>query len=132
MIIGYKPDFDRSELKQYSVWDRFETRAKSVLGRKVNIMPMLGQEVIGYDMLEALLTCITVYGPDNWHDYARRKARAQLEDGYRRLSKAYHIICRMEKELESKIKIVSDGFLEFTKERNFFSVLGTACRFSAC
>ena len=47
--------------------------------------------------------------------YTRTKASAQLDEGYGRLSKAYRIICRIEKELESTNKIVSNGFLELTK-----------------
>ena len=107
MIIGYRPDFDRSGWMEYSVCDRFEIRASKIFGRKVDVMSMLTQKVIDYDMLEALLTCVTVYGSENWHDCARTKARAMLDEGYKRLWKAYHIMCQIDQALESTNKNVS-------------------------
>ena len=111
VIIGYRPDFDRSGWREYSVLERFESRATKIFGRKVDVIPMLTQKVLGYQMLEGLLTCITVYGPKDWHDSARIKARKMLDEGYGRLRKAYGIMDQIEQVLESTNKNVTELFV---------------------
>ena len=129
MIIGYRPQVDGPFWNQGLACERFATRAPKVFGRKVRVLPMLSQDVTSYYMLEALLTCVTAYGPEDWHDCARKKAYSTLEEGHGRLWKAYRIICQIENALETTNKNVIH-ILKFTKRRNFFSVSNTAYRFS--
>ena len=130
MIIGYRPDVDESTWDQDIASERFATRAPKIFGRKVDVLHLWTQDVGSYDMLEALLTCVTVYGPEDWHDCSRTKARSMLDEGYERLRKAYRIMCQIGNALEMTNKNVCN-FLKFTKRRNFFSALITAHRFSA-
>lgn len=130
MIIGYRPQVDGPFWSQGVACERFATRAPKLFGRKVRVLPMLTQDVTSYYMLEALLTCVTVYGPEDWHDCARKKAHSTLEESHARLWKAYRIICQIENALETTNKNVIH-ILKFTKRRNLFPVLNTAHRFSA-
>jgi predicted nucleotidyltransferase len=99
MTIGLRSDFDTG-WDEYLIFDRFETRASKVFGRKVHLMPVLSRDIIcGYGTLKAVLTCVTVYGPEDWHDCARTQARAMLDEGYVRLRKAYQISCQIEQVL---------------------------------
>ena len=109
MTIGYKPDFDISSLKFYDVIARVEERGSKVFGRKVNVEPVFDQDLTypGYNTVDALLTCVTVYGREDWHEFARRQARAMLDDGYTRLRKAHHIMGQIEQALKSTNKNVS-------------------------
>ena len=118
MIIGYRPDFDTSDWDQYIIFDRFEARGSKTFGRKVRVIPLLEQDItcIGYDMLEAVLTCVTVHGPDNWHDDVRTQARTMLDEGYARLRKAHQTICQIEQTLDLTNKNVSKTVcFDFTK-----------------
>ena len=112
MIIGYRPDVDESTWDQEIASERFVTRAPKVFGRKVNVLDLYTQDVDSYDMLEGLLTCVTVYGPEDWHHCARTKARSMLDEGYRRLRKAYDIMSQIENEMTNKNV---NNFLKFTK-----------------
>lgn len=114
MFLGYRQDVDELAWAQEIASVRFETRASKVFGRKVKILDLFTQEVNSYEILEGLLSCITVYGPEDWHRCARMKARSILDEGYRRLLKAYHIMSQIEKTLYMTNKNVN-GFLKFTK-----------------
>ena len=110
MIIGHKPDFDVSSLKRYDVIARVEERGSRIFGRKVNVEPLFNKQDLtypGYDTIDALLTCVTVYGPEDWHDCPRRLARAMLDEGYTRLRKAHRIMGQIEQALKSTNKNVS-------------------------
>ena len=100
MIIGLRSDFDTG-WDEYLIFDRFECRASKVFGRKVRLTPLLSRDITwdGYGTLEAVLTCVTVYGPENWHDCARTQARAMLDEGYARLRNAHQISCQIEQAL---------------------------------
>jgi predicted nucleotidyltransferase len=112
MIFGYRPDVDELSWDREIASERFANRAPKVFGRKVNVLDLDTQEVGGYDILEALLTCVTVYGPEDWHHCARVKARSMLDEGYRRLRKAYDIMSQIEHEMTNKNV---SNFLMFTK-----------------
>lgn len=112
MIFGYRPDVDELTWDREIASERFVARAPKVLGRKVNVLDLYTQDVGGYDMLEGLLTCVTVYGPEDWHHCARTKARSMLDEGYQRLRKAYDIMSRIENEMTNKNV---NNFLKFTK-----------------
>jgi hypothetical protein len=100
LVVSLRPDFD-TDWDEYLIFHRFETGARKVFGRKVRLTPVLSQDIAwaGYDMLEALLTCITVYGPEDWHECALAQARVMLDEGYARLRKAHQVSFQIEQVL---------------------------------
>jgi predicted nucleotidyltransferase len=107
IIIGYTSNDDEAIWDQGMASYRFVSRAPKIFGRKVDVLHLFPQHVTSYAMLEALLTCVTVYGLEDWHDSARTKARSMLDEGYGRLRNAYHLIWQIEKILETANKNVS-------------------------
>jgi predicted nucleotidyltransferase len=109
MTIGFKPDFDILSMKFYDVMGRVAERGTKIFGRKVKVEPVYNEDLTdpGYDTVDALLTCVTVYGPEDWHEFARKQARAMLDDGYTRLRNAHHIMGQIEQALKSTNKNVS-------------------------
>jgi predicted nucleotidyltransferase len=101
LAIGYKPDFDILSLKFYGNITRVEQRGSKIFGRKVNVEPVYNEVLTypGYNTIDALLTCVTVYGQEDWHESARMQARAMLDNGYTRLRKAHHIMGQVEQAL---------------------------------
>ena len=133
MMIGFHPNISKLTMDWKFASDRFAARALKLFGRKVDVLEVRPpdpemQDIDNYELLEALLSSIIVYGPTNWHDYAQTKARSMVDEGYGRLWNAYHIMKQMDKALEMTTKNVSD-YLKFTKRRNFFSAMSIAVRF---
>ena len=133
MMIGFHPDISKLTMDWKFASNRFAARALKLFGRKVDVLEVRPpdpemQDIESYELLEALLSSIIVYGPNNWHDCARTRARSMVDEGYRRLWNAYHIMKQMDKALEMTTKNVSNS-LKFTKRRNFFSATSTAPRF---
>lgn len=118
---------------QYIISKSFAARGSKIFGRKVRVMSLFPQDMtcIVHSMLEAVLTCVTVYGPENWHDHFRTQFRTMLDDGYSRLQNDHQTICQMKQTLDLTNKNVSKtGYFDFANWRNFLSALNTACRFS--
>jgi predicted nucleotidyltransferase len=98
MAIGFKHDFDVSF---YDIFARVQERGSKVFGRKVNIEPVYNEYPprLGYNKVDALLTGVTVYGREDWHEFAQSQAREMLDNGYTRLRKAHHIMGRIKQAL---------------------------------
>jgi predicted nucleotidyltransferase len=109
MAVGYKPDFDTYSLKFYDLMARVKERGSKVFGRKVNVEPVYNDDLTypGYDTVDALLTGVTVYGREDWPEFAQSQAREMLDNGYARLRKAYHIMGQIEQALMSTNRNVS-------------------------
>jgi hypothetical protein len=75
--------------------------AEEAFGRQVEFAHLIKQEVSTYLLLEALLTCVTVYGSEEWPHRVKEQARKILDDGYRRLKESYLSLRRIQ-ELVSK------------------------------
>ena len=115
MIIGCKPDVDMESFDWFGLTADVEERGFRVFGRKVKVEPCFERDLtcVGYELIEALLTCVTVYGSENWHEYPRRQAHAMLDDGYTRLRKAHHIMSQIEQMCKSTNKKASKFHFEY-------------------
>ena len=63
--------------------------AEEAFGRQVELLHIIRQEVSTYLLLEALLTCVTVHGSEEWPRRLQEQAREYLDDGYQRLKVSY-------------------------------------------
>lgn len=93
LIIGYKDDTDPHKI--YSAAGNLVMDAEEVFGRRVELIHMMKQEVSTYLLLEALLTCVTVYGSEEWPHNVQEQAKRSLDDGYTRLKDSYSLLRRM-------------------------------------
>jgi hypothetical protein len=109
LAIDYKSDYNILSLKFYDVIARVEKRGSKVFGRKVNVESVYNEDLTypGYDTIDALLTGVTVYGHEYWHEFARKQAREMLDNGYTRLRKVHHLMGQIEQALMSTNKNVT-------------------------
>ena len=77
MIIGFTPEIDKLTWEWKFASHRFVTRGQKLFGNVLELLPLdpETQSIENHDTLAGLLTCVTVYGPQNWHHCARTKAR---------------------------------------------------------
>jgi predicted nucleotidyltransferase len=87
LIIGYKPESEADKIFQAA--GNIVGTAKEAFGRQVEFVHLMTQEVSTYLLLEALLTCVTVYGPEEWPHSLQQQARKFLDDGYGHLKDAH-------------------------------------------
>ena len=73
LIIGYKAETPAREI--YLAAGNLSTNAEEAFGREVELLHMIKQEVVSYLQLEALLTCVTVYGSEEWPRTVQEEAR---------------------------------------------------------
>lgn len=93
LIIGYKDDTAPDKI--YLAAGNLVMNAEEVFGRQVELIHMMKQEVCSYLLLEALLTCVTVYGLEEWPRNVQEQAQRSLDDGYTRLKDSYSLLRRM-------------------------------------
>jgi predicted nucleotidyltransferase len=93
MIIGYKNGTDADKI--YLAAGNLVMNAEEAFGRRVELVHMMKREVCSYLLLEALLTCVTVYGSEEWPHNVQVQAQRFLDDGYRRLKDSYSLLRRM-------------------------------------
>jgi predicted nucleotidyltransferase len=93
LIIGYKDGTDTDKI--YLAAGNLVMNAEEAFGRQVELVHMMKQEVSSYFLLEALLTCVTVYGLEEWPHTVQEQAQRFLNDGYRRLKDSYSLLRRM-------------------------------------
>lgn len=94
LVIGYRPDTPTREI--FLVAGNLSINGEEAFGREVDYLHMMKQEVMSYVMLEALLTCVTVYGSEEWPRGAQEEARNFLDDGYRRMKESYSLLRRIQ------------------------------------
>lgn len=63
--------------------------AEEAFGRQVELIHIIRREVSTYMLLEALLTCVTVHGSEEWPRRLQEQAREYLDNGYQRLKDSY-------------------------------------------
>jgi predicted nucleotidyltransferase len=93
LIIGYKDGTDMD--KVYLAAANLVVNAEEAFGRQVELVHMMRQKVSSYLLLEALLTCVTVYGSEEWPHNVQEQAQRFLDDGYRRLKDTYSLLRRI-------------------------------------
>lgn len=94
LVIGYRPDTPTKKI--FLVAGYLSINGEDAFGREAEFLHMIQQEVESYVMLEALLTCVTVYGSEEWPRRAQEDARKFLDDGYRRLKETYSLLLRIQ------------------------------------
>jgi hypothetical protein len=94
LVVGYRTDTSTKEL--FLAAGYLSINGEEAFGREVEFLHMIKQEVKSYVMLEALLTCVTVYGLAEWPCGVQEEARNFLGDGYRRLKESYLLLRRMQ------------------------------------
>jgi predicted nucleotidyltransferase len=104
MIIGYKSSSTPDEV--YLAAGGFVQEAPDAFGRQVEAIHMMTHKVETYLLLEALLTCVTVYGPDNWPEKSKEDARKYLDEGFRRLKEAYELLQELQDQIDKTTKDV--------------------------
>jgi predicted nucleotidyltransferase len=87
LILGYE-----NTTKVYSLIGAVSTAAEKRFGRPVELLHLFNRQVTAYLTMEALLTSVTVYGPDEWPAKLRETSRAYLNDGYHRFKQAYSLL----------------------------------------
>jgi predicted nucleotidyltransferase len=87
LIIGYKPGTEADKI--YLAAGNLVDNAEEAFGRQAELLHIIRQEVSTYLLLEALLTCVTVHGSEEWPRRLQEQAREYLDDGYRRLEDSY-------------------------------------------
>ena len=87
LIIGYKPGIEADKI--YLAAGNLVDNAEEAFGRQVELIHIIRQEVSTYLLLEALLTCVTVHGSEEWPRRLQKQAREYLDDGYQRLKVSY-------------------------------------------
>ena len=91
----------------FSVAGYLSINGEEAFGREVEFLHMTKQEVKSYIMLEALLTCVTIYGSEEWPRGVQQEARNFLDDGYRRLKQSHLLLRRMQDLVAKTDKEVS-------------------------
>ena len=104
MIIGYNPDSTPEEV--YQAADSFVQQAPDAFGRQVEVIHMMTQKVETYLLLEALLTCVTMYGPENWPAKSQEDSRKYLDEGFQRLKEAYLLLQQIQDQIDKTTKDV--------------------------
>lgn len=87
LVIGYKPGIEADKI--YLAAGNLVDNAEEAFGRQVELTHIIKQEVSTYLLLEALLTCVTVHGSEEWPRRLQEQAREYLDDGYQRLKDSY-------------------------------------------
>jgi len=85
----------------------FVEDAPDAFGRPVEVVHMMKPEVRSYLLVEALLTSVGIYGPEQWPREHIMQARHFLDDGYRRLTRAYELFQQIKSTLKSTDKEVT-------------------------
>jgi len=93
LIIGYKDGTDPDKI--FSAAGNLVMNVEEAFGRQVELIHLMKQEVCSYLLLEALLTCVTVYGSEEWPHNVQEQAQTFLDDGYRRLKDTYTLLRKM-------------------------------------
>ncbi len=104
LIIGYKPTTTPGDV--YRAADSFVRQANDAFGRPVEVIHMMKPDVQTYLLLEALLTCITVYGSEEWPIESQKDARKYLDEGYQRLKRAYQLLQQIQEQVGHTTKEV--------------------------
>jgi predicted nucleotidyltransferase len=94
MVIGYQPGIEAK--KVFLAAGIFAMDADDEFLRKVELLHMMDQEVTSSVLLEALLTCVTVYGSEEWPQNVQEQSRKFLDDGYLRLKNSSSFLRRMQ------------------------------------
>ena len=87
LVIGYKAGTEPHKI--YLAAGNLVDNAEEAFGRQVELTHIIRQEVSTYLLLEALLTCVTVHGSEEWPRRLQEQAREYLDDGYQRLKDSY-------------------------------------------
>jgi predicted nucleotidyltransferase len=94
MVIGYEPGIEAD--KVFSAAGTFVMNANDEFGRKVELLHMMDQKVTSSVLLEALLTCVTVHGSEEWPQNVQERSRKFLDDGYLRLKNSSSFLRRLQ------------------------------------
>lgn len=87
LVIGYKTGIEADKI--YLAAGNLVDNAEEAFGRQVELIHIIRQEVSTYMLLEALLTCVTVHGSEEWPRRLQEQAREYLDNGYQRLKDSY-------------------------------------------
>lgn len=104
IIIGY--DNEATPDQVFRAAGAFVEDAPEAFGRPVEAIHMMKREVQTYLMMEALLTSVGIYGPDEWPERHIEQSRESLDNGYRRLTKAYELLQRVRTDLKTNTRDV--------------------------
>jgi predicted nucleotidyltransferase len=104
LIVGYESGDNVGEV--FHAVARVGQRAPEILGRPIDVIHMTTTHPGTYLLLEALLTSVTVYGSEEWPSKSKDDARKYLDEGYRKLSEAYRLLCGIQEEVNKTPKEV--------------------------